>query len=119
MLKIRFFRMGKKHQPYFKIVVTDKSNPPQGGNFKEEVGRYNPRTKEVNLKPERINHWLEEGAQPTGRVHNLLVKEEVVEGQKKTVHSVEAQKEQEEAKEEQEEEVEDKSTAEEQEEKEE
>lgn len=87
MLRIRFFKTGKKHQPFFKIVVTDKDNPPQGGNFKAEVGNYDPRSKETELERDKIKHWLEQGAQPTGRVHNLLVEEGVVEKEKVAVHA--------------------------------
>jgi small subunit ribosomal protein S16 len=53
MLKIRFLRRGKKKQPFYKIVVTDKRKPPKGGNFKEQVGFYNPLTKEKAVKKDR------------------------------------------------------------------
>ena len=100
MLKIRFLRTGKQHQPYFKIVVTDKDNPPRGGDFKAEVGNYNPRSKEAELDEEKIKHWLEEGAQPSGRVHNLLIGEGVIEGEKASVHAPGEEKEETEEKEE-------------------
>lgn len=87
MLRIRFFRTGKKHQPFFRIVVTDKRNPPQGGRFLEVVGFFNPFTKEKKLRPERIKHWLSVGAQPSDRVHNLLVGEGIVKEKKKPVHA--------------------------------
>lgn len=86
MLKIRFFRVGKKNQPSFKIVVTDKKNPPRGGRFLEEVGFYNPLTKEKILRPARIKFWLERGAKPSNSVHNLLVKEGIIKAEKKPVH---------------------------------
>ena len=86
MLVIRFFRTGKKHQPFFKIVVTDKRNPPKGGRFKEQLGFYNPLTKEKNLKAERIKYWLSVGAQASDTVHNLLVKEGVLKAAKISVH---------------------------------
>ena len=50
MLVIRFFRTGKKNQPTFKIVVTEKTKPPRAGRFIEEVGFYNPSTKEKVLQ---------------------------------------------------------------------
>jgi len=112
MLKIRFLRSGKKHQPYFKIVVTDKDNPPRGGSFKAEVGNYNPRSKELELDEEKVKHWLEEGAQPSGRVHNLLVEEGIIEDEKRAVHASgepeQEEEEEEKIEEEQEEEIEDK-----------
>ncbi|MFC1663618.1 30S ribosomal protein S16 [Patescibacteria group bacterium] len=86
MLVIRFFRVGKKNQPSFKIVVTDKKNPPRSGRFVEEVGFYNPLTKEKKLKSERVKYWLSVGAKASPTVHNLLVLEKIIEGKKIDVH---------------------------------
>lgn len=86
MLVIRLFRVGKKNQPSFKIVVTDKRNPPRAGRFVEEVGFYNPLTKEKVLKKERFQYWIQKGAQPSPTVYNLLVKEGIIEGKKIAVH---------------------------------
>jgi small subunit ribosomal protein S16 len=86
MLKIRLFRVGKKNQPSFKIVITDKRKPPRGGRFVEEVGSWNPLTKEKILKAERIKYWLSVGAKPSDSVYNLLVKEKICEGKKIPVH---------------------------------
>lgn len=86
MLVIRLFRVGKKNQSVFKIVVTDKRRPPRGGRFLEQVGFYNPLTKEKNLKEERIKYWLSVGAKPSDTIHNLLIKEKVIEGNKIPVH---------------------------------
>jgi small subunit ribosomal protein S16 len=83
---MRFFRVGKKNQPAFKIVVTDKKNPPRGGRFVEEVGFWNPITKERVLRKERIKYWLSVGVQPSESVHNLLVSEKIIEGKKIPVH---------------------------------
>lgn len=82
MLVIRLFRVGKKNQPSFKIVVTDKRRPPRGGRFVEEVGFYNPLTKEKVLRGERIKYWLSVGAKLSDTVHNLLVSEKIIEGKK-------------------------------------
>jgi len=87
MLKIRFLKVGKKNQPVFRIVVTDKKNPPQAGRFLEILGNYNPITKHKNLKSERIKYWLSNGAQPSESVHNLLVREKIIKGEKIPVHS--------------------------------
>lgn len=86
MLVIRFFRTGKKNQPSFKIVVTDKRNPPRGGRFVEQVGFYNPLIKEKVLQKERVKYWLSQGAKPSDTVHNMLVKEGILEGAKIPVH---------------------------------
>lgn len=93
MLTIRLFRVGKKHQPSFKIIVTDKRNPPRGGRFVEEVGFWNPLTKEKELEKERIKHWLSVGAKPSASVYNLLVGEKILEGRKIPVHKKKKKKE--------------------------
>lgn len=86
MLVIRFLRVGKKNQPVFKIVVTEKGRPPKSGKFVEQVGFYNPLTKEKVLKKERIKYWMSVGAKPSNTVHNLLVKEKILTGEKIPVH---------------------------------
>ena len=86
MLVIRFLRVGKKKQPSYKIVVTDKKNPPRAGRFVEQVGFYNPLTKEKVMKPERFKYWLGVGAKPSDTVYNLLVSEKIVEGKKIPKH---------------------------------
>ncbi|MDK2949219.1 MAG: small subunit ribosomal protein [Patescibacteria group bacterium] len=83
MLAIRLFRVGKKKQPSYKIVVTNKQNPPQGGQFVEQVGFYNPLTNERTLKEDRIKYWLSVGAQASDTVHNMLITEKVIEGEKR------------------------------------
>ena len=86
MLVIRLFRTGKKNQPSFKIVVTDKRKAATKGVYVEEVGFWNPLTKEKVLKPERVKYWLSVGAKPSPTVHNLLISEKIIEGKKIPVH---------------------------------
>jgi small subunit ribosomal protein S16 len=59
----------------YRIVVAD-SKSPRDGKFIEIVGQYQPRTGEqaLNLNAERVNHWLDVGAQPTDTVRSLLRK---------------------------------------------
>lgn len=85
MLKIRLQRVGKKHEPVFRVVVTDSHAGPKAGNAVEVVGAYDPRFNKVDLKKERISHWMKEGAQVSDTVHNLLVSEKVVDGKKVNV----------------------------------
>jgi len=85
MLVIRLFRTGKKKQPSYKVVVTDRNNPPQGGKFVEQVGFYNPLTKEKTLVSERIQYWMSVGAKPSDTVYNILINENVVKGEKKKI----------------------------------
>jgi len=86
MLVIRLFRVGKKNQPAFKIVVVDKRRSSKSGRFLEEVGFYNPLTKEKILKAERIKYWISVGVQPSPTVYNLLISEKIIEGKKIPKH---------------------------------
>ena len=81
MLKIRLSMGGAKKRPVYKIVVAD-SRFPRDGRFIEKVGFFNPllpKTKKerINLKVERIKHWLSKGAKPTLRVSRILGEAEV------------------------------------------
>ena len=81
MLTIRFSRVGKKKKPTYKIIVLEKEKDPWG-DYLEQVGTYNPHTKETNLKTDRIKYFIANGAQPSESVNNLLVKEGVTSGSK-------------------------------------
>ena len=83
---IRLFRVGKKNQPSFKIVITDKRKSSTKGRFVEEVGFWNPLTKEKVLKIDRVKYWLSVGAKPSPTVFNLLISEKIIEGKKIDVH---------------------------------
>jgi len=74
-VKIRLRRVGRKKSPMYRIIVAD-SKSPRDGKFIEIVGQYQPRTgdKAINLDADRINHWLNVGAQPTDTVRSLLRK---------------------------------------------
>jgi len=85
MLVIRLQRRGKKNQPFFKIVVTDKRNSPKAGVSVEEIGHINPLTKERAVNKERASYWLSVGAKPSPRVFNALVDEGVIIEKKKKI----------------------------------
>jgi|SRR3954467_2066212 len=72
-VKLRLRRTGRKKAPTFRIVAAD-SQSPRDGKFIEIVGQYAPRQGEnaLNLKTERVNYWLDNGAQPTDTVRSLL-----------------------------------------------
>ncbi|MFH0739559.1 MAG: 30S ribosomal protein S16 [bacterium] len=86
MLSIRLLRTGKKNQPFYRMVVTDKKNPPRGGRFLEIVGFLNPFSKEKDIKADRIKHWISVGAKPSETVHNMLVKEKIIDGELIALH---------------------------------
>lgn len=86
MLVIRLFRRGKRNQPFYKIVVTDKKRSSKGGRFVEELGFLNPLTKEKKINGERAKYWVSVGAKPSPTIYNLLVNEKVLTGEKIPVH---------------------------------
>ena len=79
MLVIRYTRVGKTKEPYYRLIVSDKRKDPWG-KYLELLGTYNPRTKETKLKADRVKYWLSVGAQASDTVHNLLLKEKIIEG---------------------------------------
>jgi small subunit ribosomal protein S16 len=76
MLKIRLKRLGRKASPSYRIVVMD-SRTKRNGRAIEEVGFYNPLTKETHLKLDRITARLATGAQPTDTVRNIFIKAKI------------------------------------------
>jgi len=75
LLRIRLTRMGAKKNPYYRVVVTERRQA-RDGRFVEILGHYNPGTNppSVELKMDRVRHWLEHGAQPSETVNSLLKK---------------------------------------------
>lgn len=87
MLKIRLQRVGRLHEPSFRLVLTDSKNSTKSGRFKEILGSYDPRKTNEALKAERINYWLSQGATPTDTVRNLLISKGIIRGKKVHVAS--------------------------------
>ncbi|MBR7111510.1 MAG: 30S ribosomal protein S16 [Clostridia bacterium] len=77
MVKIRLTRTGKTHSPAYRIVVADQRSP-RDGRFIEEIGHYNPKSKELAVNAEAAKKWLGNGAQPTETVKVLLTKAGVI-----------------------------------------
>ena len=78
MVKIRLRRMGAKKAPFYRVVVAD-SRFARDGRFIEEIGYYDP-TKEPSVKidAEKAKQWLDNGAQPTDTVREILKKAAVL-----------------------------------------
>lgn len=85
MLKIRLQRIGRKNEAAFRLVVTESKNGPQSGKFLEILGSYTLKNDVVQLKKDRILHWIKNGVQVSDTAHNMLVKQGVIEGKKKNV----------------------------------
>jgi small subunit ribosomal protein S16 len=73
MVRIRLRRVGLKGQPSYRIVAADKENA-RDGRFLEILGFYNPRTNPstLNIKEDRVYHWMKNGAQPTESVTQVF-----------------------------------------------
>jgi small subunit ribosomal protein S16 len=98
MIKLRLKRFGKKREASFRLVAVNSTSRRDGRPL-EELGFYNPRTKETRLNTEAIRARLEQGAQPSDTVLSLLergglveksVRPSVVIGQKKQAAAREA-----------------------------
>ena len=85
MLKIRMQRIGRRHQPHYRVVVIDGRRGPKSGKFVEILGHYNAKMGEFKVKEDRASYWISVGAQPSDTVHNFLVDAGVVEGKKVNV----------------------------------
>jgi len=81
MVKIIFSRTGKKKQAYFRVIALDKQKDPWGKSL-EILGNYNPRSKELDIKIDRVKFWLEKGAQLSPTLNNLLITKKLIEGKK-------------------------------------
>jgi small subunit ribosomal protein S16 len=82
MLNIRLSRIGKRNYAQYKIVVAEKTSPVKG-KFVEQLGSYDPHTKEVIVKEDRVKYWIGNGAGCSDTVYNLLVENKVIEGEKR------------------------------------
>ena len=73
MLAIRLMRMGAKKRPSYRVVVKETLSKRDGACV-ENVGFYNPTREpaEIRLKMDRVNYWIERGAQPTDTVRQLI-----------------------------------------------
>jgi small subunit ribosomal protein S16 len=74
-VRIRLTRKGRKKQPFYRIIVAD-SEAPRDGKFLDIVGTYDPMQNPaaVNIDKEKLNTWIEKGAQPTQTVASLIKK---------------------------------------------
>ena len=81
MLRIKFSKVGKKKQPTFRLIVTERGRDPWG-KVVENLGWRDPKSKQTVLKEDRIKYWLSQGAEPTDTVHNLFVDLKLIEGDK-------------------------------------
>ena len=79
MLAIKLSKTGKTNKKMFRLVISEKSRDPYG-DVLEILGSYNPHSKELAAKTDRIKYWLSKGAQMTASVNNLLIAKKIIEG---------------------------------------
>jgi ribosomal protein S16 len=107
MLMIRLQRRGKKHQPYYRLVVGEKRSKILGEQI-ENLGWYDPKSREKGFKKERVLYWLGVGAKVSPTAHNLLVDTEIISDKKVPAHKKSKKKIEEKTEEKKEEKVEEK-----------
>ena len=85
MLAIKLKRTGKKGQAHFRLVISEKRSKLKGRDT-DVLGWMNPLKKTSEINAEKVREWIKKGAQPTESVHNLLVKNKIIQASKISVH---------------------------------
>jgi small subunit ribosomal protein S16 len=73
MIKLRLKRCGRKQRAFYRIVAID-ARARREGRALQKVGFYDPINNQTHLNVPAILYFLEQGAQPTGTVHDILKK---------------------------------------------
>ena len=79
---MRLQRVGRKNDPSFRIVVTDKRTSVKSDRHVDRLGSYNPKSNLVQIDAEKAKEWLAKGVQPSDTVHNILINQKVITGKK-------------------------------------
>jgi small subunit ribosomal protein S16 len=82
MLMMRLQRVGRKNDPSYRIVVTDKRTGVKSDRHVDRLGSYNPKTKNFIIDADKARQWISNGVQPSDTMHNLLITQKVIEGKK-------------------------------------
>ncbi len=82
MLMIRLQRIGRKNDPSFRIVVTDKRESVKSNRFADIVGTYQPKPGTIEIDAEKVKAWIAKGAKPSPTVHNMLVTKKIIDAKK-------------------------------------
>ena len=77
MLKLRLKRIGRKRSPSYRLVIMENTTRRDGRPI-EEVGYYDPISKNYKFDAEKIQKWLSYGVKPTETVSSLLKKAEII-----------------------------------------
>lgn len=79
---MRLQRVGRRNDPSYRVVVTDKRTGPKSNKHVALLGSYNPKLNHVQIDTEKVKQWLKNGVQPSPTVHNLLVSQGVIDAKK-------------------------------------
>ncbi|MES2215874.1 MAG: 30S ribosomal protein S16 [Patescibacteria group bacterium] len=84
MLMIRLQRTGRKHEPTYRVVLTDSKNGPRSGKYLKNLGWYDTRidNKTEQIDTEQVKYWVSKGAHLSMTLHNYFVGQKVIEGKK-------------------------------------
>ena len=74
MLTIRLQRIGRRNNPSYRVVVVESKSAVKKGKPVEILGFHDTIRKQTELKSDRIQHWISQGAQVSDTMHNVLVK---------------------------------------------
>ncbi len=83
MLMIKLSKIGKTNKKVFRLIISEKGRDPYGNSL-EILGSYNPYSKDLQVKGDRVKYWLEKGAGMTATINNLLIGKGIIEGKKVT-----------------------------------
>lgn len=84
MLSIRFQRLGRNKQPFFRIIVQEKTKNPHS-SVQEILGSYDPRAKKLEIDTEKTKNLLSQGAELSNTLNNLLIEKGLLTGAKKKI----------------------------------
>ena len=82
---IRLQRTGRKHEPTFRVVLTDSKNGPKSGKYLKNFGWYDSRIENSAAKQidvEAIKSWMSKGAKLSLTLHNFLISQKIIVGKK-------------------------------------
>lgn len=82
MLMMRLQRVGRKNDPAYRIVVTDKRTGVKSDKHVDRLGSYNPKLGTIILDKDKAKQWLSQGVQASGTMHNILVSQGVLDAKK-------------------------------------
>jgi small subunit ribosomal protein S16 len=87
MLKIKLSRIGKKKHPIYRLIVLEVGRDPYGKSL-EILGSWDPHTKDLQVKADRVKHWIGHGAQMTDTINNLFIEKKIIDGKKVNVSAL-------------------------------